>query len=620
MKIERRLLVDGAYIRDADGRIVMLRGCNLGGDSKIPFTPAGNPLQQEVSFIGRPFPEAEADMHFSLLKNWGFTFLRFIFTWEAVEHDGPGIYDEGYLAYLRVILKKAEEYGIQVFMDPHQDVWSRWTGGDGAPAWTLEAVGFDLDAISASGSAITMQAEGKAYTPMCWSLNYLRYAAATMNTLFFGGNRYAPACLVEGVPVQEWLQDRYIAMLTHTARRLKDCAAIVGFGILNEPHPGYIGLDSLDSHARITAAKGTALSAFDSMRAASGFSVSAPRFTLFGMLTLPFTETVNPHGISLFRKGYGCPWKAAGVWKENDGAGELVKRDYFSGVSFSEDFLKPFQKKCMEALSKKHGHYIFFVEGVPMGESLVWKPEERFLGNGEASSIVDALHWYDGITLLTKKWRSWLAADGETSVPVFGKRAVKHSYREQLRRMAARPRKEGMPALLGEFGLPFDLDGGRAFRMGDFSRHERALAAYYDAIDAALLHSTIWNYSASCSHEAGDGWNTECLSIYCAQDGGGRAVRGFSRPYAMATAGIPQLMSFDAKKAVFHFEWDALPGRTEIFVPTHWYPNGWRVVFEPAPACKAVIEEKSGEQRLYVSVEGKCRVALSVFPCSDLPL
>lgn len=33
---------------------------------------------------------------------------------------------------------------MRCFVAMHQDVWSRLSGGSGAPGWTLEAVGFDL--------------------------------------------------------------------------------------------------------------------------------------------------------------------------------------------------------------------------------------------------------------------------------------------------------------------------------------------------------------------------------------------------------------------------------------------------------------------------------------------
>ena len=49
--------------------------------------------------MDRPFPLAEADEHFGRLASWGLTFVRLLVTWEAVEHAGPGIYDEDYLTY-----------------------------------------------------------------------------------------------------------------------------------------------------------------------------------------------------------------------------------------------------------------------------------------------------------------------------------------------------------------------------------------------------------------------------------------------------------------------------------------------------------------------------------------
>jgi aryl-phospho-beta-D-glucosidase BglC (GH1 family) len=86
-----------------------------------------------VSFVGRPFP-LEADEHFARLRAWGFNFLRLLVTWEAIEHAGPSLYDETYLDYLRAVAARAGDFGFQLYIDPHQDMWSRFSGGDGAPA------------------------------------------------------------------------------------------------------------------------------------------------------------------------------------------------------------------------------------------------------------------------------------------------------------------------------------------------------------------------------------------------------------------------------------------------------------------------------------------------------
>ena len=136
----------------------------------------------------------------------------------------------------------------------------------------------------------------------------------------------------------------------------------------------------------------------------------------------------------------------------------------------------------------------------------------------------------------------------------------------------------GAPTILGEFGLPFDMNGRRAFRRGDFRAQEKALAAYYDAIDANLLDATIWNYTADNTHQWGDGWNGEDLSVYCAEDGGGRGLRGFVRPYAVATAGRIIEMSFNVKSGEFRFRYEpdrAIKAPTEIFVPKIQYPSGF---------------------------------------------
>ena len=603
------------HIIDNEGRTVILRGANLGGSSKNPYGPCGWGLRPEslknpaeASFVGRPFPLEEAESHFERLYRAGFTFLRLIITWEALEHSGPGQYDEAFLAYMRKILIIAAEKGISVFIDPHQDVWSRWTGGDGAPAWTMEKLGFDLDKLDATGAAITRQHysewhNGAPYPRMEWPSNYNRYAAATMFSLFFGGKTYAPDLSIDGENIQEWLQNHFIAAFRHCYRRLKNCTAIAGWGVINEPHFGFIGYKNLARAENLIMPVGPRPSPWDTIRAASGYPVKVPTHNNIGIKSIR-QELFNPEAQSLFREGFACPWKQAGVWADEGGnAPHLLRSDHFAlvagrQVNFMEDFHKPFTIRFIETMREADENAFFFIEGIPSGSNVASHPAWN---KDEPSNVINAFHWYDGFSLFTKRFQPWFTIASDMSRFIFGRKKVQEYYTKCLARGIAWTREKmgGIPCLLGEFGLAFDMNKRRAFETGDYALHEEALAMYYNAVDANLLHSTIWNYTTDNTNAAGDGWNDEDLSVF--SEGKERAVSGWKRPYPMATSGEPLSFTWDHKLGVFHYRFKA---DRNIHAPTIIYLPPERFDTRATIATTLRFEFRHEEQRLLLYNDG----------------
>jgi hypothetical protein len=127
-----RLRIDGRTFRDSDNREVTLHGINCAADAKFPANP-DQPSHvvdnffdgDNVSFVNRPFSVDDAATHFARLRGWGYNTIRYVFTWEAIEHAGPGRYDEEWIQHTISVLRVAKGFGFYIFMDPHQDVVCR---------------------------------------------------------------------------------------------------------------------------------------------------------------------------------------------------------------------------------------------------------------------------------------------------------------------------------------------------------------------------------------------------------------------------------------------------------------------------------------------------------------
>ncbi|MDX1957904.1 MAG: cellulase family glycosylhydrolase [Leptospiraceae bacterium] len=592
-----RLTSGNGHFLDKEGNVVLLRGVNVSGSSKIPVIPDGTTAldqtkslinHRDVSFVGRPFSMLEASEHFDRLKKWGFNFLRFLVTWEAIEHSGIGIYDEEYLDYIVKMVALAEKKGIYLFLDPHQDVWSRMTGGDGAPGWTLETVGFDIKKLISSDSVILHHAKGSNYRRMSWPLNYQKYPTATMFSLFFGGEVFAPNFKIEGKNIQNYLQDAYISAMTILSKRVSKFKNVVGIDTLNEPSPGFIRRKDLKHYEGIGSGVVEATNPFQEMCLSEGIPVSVSRSLQLGFFRLPFGSVdLNGDSVSIWKTGSSCVWKNHGVWAyDPNGAPMLLKPNYFSKVNgkqvdFFQDFMKPFVKKFKTNIQKVQKQFFIFMESDPTKLELEWNEPEK---KGYAG-VVNATHWYDVVLLFTKRYFDWFGLHSFLRKPVFGKQKVLEAYLESIKmiRDMSMENMNSCPTVIGETGIPMDMEDRIAFKKQDYRLIEKAMDRILTSIERNFVNVTLWNYTPDNTHEFGDRWNEEDLSIYSKDTNStycpdhGRGTRAFSRPYPVSTTGIPKSVFFDMNKSLFKYSFESKGdsiGKCTIFLPEIHYKNG----------------------------------------------
>ncbi|MFX1567448.1 MAG: cellulase family glycosylhydrolase [Promethearchaeota archaeon] len=624
-----KLKIKNEWFLDEEGRKILLRGVNLGGSSKVPYNPNGATHTKtdfsnhtDVSFVGRPFPLKEADEHFSRLKHWGFNCLRFLVTWEAIEHSRPGQYDNEYLEYLEEVLKVAESYKFYTFIDPHQDVWSRMSGGDGAPGWTFEKVGLDFTKFDETGAALVMQyrynpEDPYSYPHLHWISNSLRLANGTMWTVFFGGRDFAPSCEINGINAQDYLQNHFFQAVKQVALKLKGNPYIIGFNSLNEPYEGWIGhlIDGSDVEG-FSEALGYAFKPIDAMLTGAGYPREIPyrEIKRFG-IKVTRKDLINQKGISCWLDGYKDIWKEEGVWGLNDdGEPIILKNDYFkykdgNNIDFFKDYLALFFKKYTEIIRKVLPDSIIFFEGP--AEKLKTSEKLEFT---VPTNVVNAGHWYDDATLGTRRPMIKANFNTYTNKPVVGKKNVREMFISHLGYIKNISSKihSGIPTLIGEFGLVYNLNNGEAYKKfkeepdNAWENHIKLLTMYYDALDANLLHSTQWNYTSDNTNKWGDLWNLEDLSIFSRDqqlkpddiNSGGRAIEGFCRPHYIHCSGTPLRMEFIYKEKTFNFDYEAdssLEAPTIIYVPQIQYPNGFKI-----EVSEGNIDKNEKEQLVFI--------------------
>ncbi len=164
---------------------------------------------------GRSYIKSYTNKDFANLKRKGINLIRLGIIWDAIEHE-MGVYNDEYLNWIETLLDQCKTYDIGVFLDMHQDLYSRLFDG-GAPEW----------------ATLT---DTSTHTPgNLWSDAYLFSDA--VNTAFknFWQNKECS----DG----KGLIDHYSHLWQYLIRRFGNHEAIIGYDFMNEPFPGQHSLD-----------------------------------------------------------------------------------------------------------------------------------------------------------------------------------------------------------------------------------------------------------------------------------------------------------------------------------------------------------------------------------------
>ncbi|KAK8073962.1 cytoplasmic protein [Apiospora phragmitis] len=456
------------------------------------------------------------------------------------------------------------------------------------------------------------------------------------------------------VNIQDYLQRRYYAAYARLAERLGNLP--FGYDGMNEPEPGYIGWQDLDVNEREHTAKiHSNPTPIQGMRLAMGKTQKEVHEFRLGQTGPHKTGTmaIQPEkGVGCwlkeedprwpFRRGESwplgtCVWALHGIWDVE--TGELRRKDYFANLphkseaatkkendagstafTFVESYWREFHRQWTESVVRAHSSKtVSFMQpsvfsplptpSPPDSAGLNANPKsldgqgEKLDKEQQMALLAYSPHFYDGLTVMRRHWHESWNADvvglirGHYKFKAFGLRVGKGKVRkvisDQIGRLALDSAENGVPTLIGETGIPFNLDNGKAYRLsrlkreerqrgrnnrrrkrkggrigkqrrrgGDYTAHVKAMDALVSACDDHLVNFTLWAYSTVNTHD-----------LYCAETGsfpqhpylaGARAPASWCRPFMQSlrpASSSTKLvrMAFDVKTSRFEVEVDIGP-------------------------------------------------------------
>lgn len=192
--------VTGGFLRDPQGRAVILHGANLAG------------AQKNAPYWGF---HGAAD-YARLRSEWGMNAIRFVVTWAAIEPD-EGRIDDAFLDQVATRMQWAHEANLLVVLDMHDDVYGEGFqsgGGDGAPKWSCDASNY------------------ASFQPLDqWYLNDLTAQVTACYDHFWQTNAVRP---------------HYVEAWKRLVARVASFDNVIGFDPMNEPYWGSISIPTFE--------------------------------------------------------------------------------------------------------------------------------------------------------------------------------------------------------------------------------------------------------------------------------------------------------------------------------------------------------------------------------------
>lgn len=235
-----------AFIADPQGRQILLRGVVTG--ALVDYWSGTDPADQrppphypiDPGAYGGTCPDNSATVtQPSLCRHdlvqmhaLGFDVLRLALSWSLLE-PRPGVYDQTYLDRIAQVVGWASDEGIYVILDMHENAWSRYLGRPVPPPWP-GGTPTALNTLSGAPDWATFTDfwPSQVYLGQR-ELNPAAFAAFTS----FWVNRHVAGAV--GKAPGAGLQDHYIGALAALARRFRDSSTVAGYGLFNEPWPGF---------------------------------------------------------------------------------------------------------------------------------------------------------------------------------------------------------------------------------------------------------------------------------------------------------------------------------------------------------------------------------------------